>query len=58
MTLSENTNKQHWQNKVITGLLFVALIIITVHVVIYIAFGIALIPFPYECCTTTESVGN
>jgi hypothetical protein len=48
MTLAENISKQHWQNKLITALLFVALIIVTLHVVIYIAFGVAIIPFPFD----------
>jgi hypothetical protein len=48
MTLAENISKQHWQNKLITALLFVALIIVTLHVVIYVAFGVVLIPFPFD----------
>ena len=48
MTLAENISKQHWQNKLITALLGIALTLITLHVVIYIAFGVALIPFPFD----------
>jgi hypothetical protein len=48
MTPLQQQHPSNWQSKIIAGLLIVALLIIAVHVLIYIAFGIALIPFPFD----------
>ncbi|MDQ7026050.1 MAG: hypothetical protein Q9P01_20255 [Anaerolineae bacterium] len=48
MTQSKKTKQRSWQPTLINVLLLTALIIVAIHVVIYIAFGIALIPFPFD----------
>ena len=48
MTDSKSRPPLNWQQRLISFLMIASLCIIVIHVLIYIAFGIALIPFPFD----------